>query len=270
MKNLMFAAGLTLLVAFGSVLKVARADRQLPSVTREPRTEQQNQQSESLKLRRHKITASVTSLDDVKVSQGMPVQKGQLLTDRTEQRLSLESQRDKLKGAIELMSQPMIKPAPLPQADFTKDEVNVAAAKAELEQLEQMPVQERRFTGELSTILDHKIIEDEAKLSEDRLKAEIKLQKALADLNEAKNDYAYQQYEHSLKMQQYQSNLQRQQYQLGQLMAQLQDVEDKLDRLAVVKAPVSGQIRRVKVTGQSDRQISVEITIDPNENTQES
>lgn len=263
MKSLIVAAGLIALVIVGAADKIARADRKsLPSLKSSPSPTEQPA-SEEVKLRRHKIMANVTSLDDVKVNPGTLVEKGQLLTDKTEQRLSLESQRDKLKVAIELMSQPMVAPATLPTGDFTKAEVNVAATQAELEQLGDMPIPERRFTGELASILDHKIIEDAAKLSEERLKAEIKLQKALADLNEAKNQYAYQQYEHSLKMQQYQSNLQRQQYQLGQLMAQLQDVEDKLERLAVVKSPAAGRIRRVKVIGQNDRTIQVEITIDP-------
>ncbi|MEB3830118.1 hypothetical protein, partial [Phormidium sp. CCY1219] len=108
-----------------------------------------------------------------------------------------------------------------------------------------------------------------ADLREKKIQAAIDLQMAIAKLAAAKGDYQQRLYEHSIQQQRFQESKQRQQYQLGLLLRQAAEVEDKLDRLAVVRSPVAGKIRRVKVASQSDRTISIEVTIDPDdENTE--
>ncbi len=220
-------------------------------------------------IRRHRITLNVTSLEDVKVQEGDQVESGQFLSDRTEQRLKLEAQRDRLKGAIAQMSQPLTPIAALPEPDFSKELLTIEEAKLKLNQLQNVPLPDFRAKGEFRQTLDFNVIEQKATLEQQKLQAEIDLQKAIADLAEAKNAYQYQQYEHSLKMQQYQSNIQRQQYQIGELLAQLQKVEDDLERIAGVRSPASGRVRRVKVLGQSDRNIQIEVLIDPREKPSE-
>lgn len=45
-------------------------------------------------------------------------------------------------------------------------------------------------------------------------------------------------------------------------MNQVQEVEKELGELVEVRSPYSGRIRRVKVLGQNERLIQVEITLD--------
>ena len=88
------------------------------------------------------------------------------------------------------------------------------------------------------------------------------MERAYAALDEAKLNYQKQQYEHSLKVSDYQTLLQRQQYQIASLQAQLDKVDEDLDKLTAVISPYRGKIRRVKILGQNERTINVEVTLD--------
>lgn len=94
------------------------------------------------------------------------------------------------------------------------------------------------------------------------LSASINLEKAIASLDEAKLNYQKQQYEHSLKVSDYQTSLQKQQEQVNSLQLQLDKVNDELETLVSVYSPYRGKVRRVKILGQSERDINVEVTLD--------
>jgi chromosome segregation ATPase len=85
---------------------------------------------------------------------------------------------------------------------------------------------------------------------------------AIASLDEAKLNYQKQQYEHSLKVSDYQTSLQKQQEQVNSLQTQLDTVDEELEQLTSVYSPYRGKVRRVKILGQSERDISVEVTLD--------
>jgi chromosome segregation ATPase len=85
---------------------------------------------------------------------------------------------------------------------------------------------------------------------------------AIASLDEAKLNYQKQQYEHSLKVSDYQTSLQKQQEQINSLQTQLDTVDEELEQLTSVYSPYRGKVRRVKILGQSDRNINVEVTLD--------
>lgn len=224
-----------------------------------------------IKMRRHRIDLSVSSLDDVKVREGDKIAAGDLLSDRTEQRLALESQKEALNMAIEQARQPLPPLAPLPQPDFSREEIAIAEARANIEALDRVQLPVMRFKPvALQQVADYDALRAAADLREKKIQAAIDLQMAIAELAAAKGDYQQKLYEHSIQQQRFQESQQRQQYQLGLLFRQAAEIEDKLDRLAVVRSPVGGRIRRVKVTNQSDRTISVEVTIDPDENTEDS
>ena len=54
---------------------------------------------------------------------------------------------------------------------------------------------------------------------------------------------------------------QQQSYQKAQLLNDLQDIEEKIELMTAINSPYSGSIRRVKILGQSDRNIQVEISL---------
>ena len=81
-------------------------------------------------------------------------------------------------------------------------------------------------------------------------------------MSEAKTRYQQQKYEHSIQLATHQTYLQKQQFELASLTSQLQEVEKDLGELVAVRSPYSGRVRRVKVLGQNERDISVEVTVD--------
>lgn len=228
--------------------------------------------SGEIRMRRHRVNLTVSSLDDVKVREGDQVNAGDLLSDRTEQRLALESQKEALNRAIE-QSQRLLPPlAPLPEPDFSRQEIAIVKARAEIQILEETQLPVTRFRPEnpqLHEVADFGALQAAADLRERKIQANIALQMAIAELAAAKGDYQQKLYEHSIQQQRFQQSQQQQQYQIGLLVRQAAEIEDKLDRLAVVRSPVNGRIRRVKTTGQSDRTISVEVTIDPSKSNEE-
>lgn len=222
------------------------------------------------RMRRHRINLSVSSLDDVKVREGDQVREGDLLSDRTEQRLTLESQREALNMAIEQARRPLPPLAPLPEPDFSKQEIAIAQAKANLEMLEQIPLPQKRFKPiNLQEVGDFNALKASTDLQQQKIQAAINLQMAVADLANARNQYQQSLYEHSIQQQRVAESQQRQNYQLGLLLRQVSDIDEKLNTIARVTSPVDGTVRAVKVVNQADRTINVEVTINPDRDEQE-
>lgn len=265
---------LTFLIVLGWILPTSSQSdnvRPLEPMVSEITTGEETTSGE-IRMRRHRVNLTVSSLDDVKVREGDQVNEGDLLSDRTEQRLALESQKESLNRAIE-QSQTLLSPlAPLPEPDFSRSEISIVKARAEIEILQQTQLPITRFRPEnpqLHEVADFNALQAAANLRERKIQANINLQMAIAELAAAKGDYQQKLYEHSIQQQRFQQSQQQQQYQIGLLVRQAAEIEDKLDRLAVVRSPVAGRIRRVKTTGQSDRTITVEVTIDPNRDDKE-
>lgn len=206
------------------------------------------------------VTLTVSDLKEIKVKEGDAVTKGQILSDRTSDREPLEARAKQLDIAIKQMSLPDPGVANLPTSNYATQEVAIAKAKLNLKLLEQTPVPEFRFkVDELNQIHDKKVIEKKAQIQEEKTRAAMELNGAIASLEKARTEYQQQQYQHSLAALQHQTSQKRQQYEVASLLAQQQEVETKLKEVASVRAPYAGTIRRIKVLGQKDRDIQVEI-----------
>ena len=101
-----------------------------------------------------------------------------------------------------------------------------------------------------------------ADLKRRELTASIGVEQAIARLDEAKLNYQKQQYQHSRYISDYQVALQKQQEQVNSLQTQLDKVDEELEQLTSVYSPYRGKVRRVKVLGQTERSINVEVTLD--------
>ena len=230
--------------------------------------------------KRHRIQVQVISLNDLKIVEGSEVAAGQIISDRTEERQSLEAQRNQIDISIKQLSTPMSKVAELPPPSFAVQEAAIARIKSEMELIDSKPSLPPtpapffRFKDEkLKNLLEaekiNKIADDirteaseRAKVSEAKAKLAIELNQAIAVLDKAQSDHQHQQYQHSLNLIRQQSEMQRQQYQVASLVAQKQEIEAKLREITQINSPVSGRIRRIKNLGQKDRQISLEVVID--------
>jgi hypothetical protein len=242
----------------------------------------QLKKSETKQSKRHRIQVQVISLNDLKIAEGSEVIAGQIISDRTEERQSLEAERNQVDNAIQQLSIPASQLAELPPPNFAVEEAAIEQLKNELQLLDSRPSEVQgetffRFKDEnLRKLLEPEKLEkvaekvaesanNQIKLSESKAKLAGQLNSAIAALHKAKSNYQHQQYEHSLNLVRQQAEMQRQQYQIASLVGKKQEIEGKLREITQIKSPVSGRIRRIKNLGQKDRQINLEVVIDVTE-----
>jgi len=185
---------------------------------------------------------------------------------------------------------------PLPDISYQQYEAAIEKAKNEAKQQEEIINLKRREIDYLKGIegLDSAIIEHEInKLSnlENQLKsAKAEIELGIGKLLSAKEARKQDEYQHQLnvtrqieeenqalsfyqkQIAENQINYQRaistfekevrdRDYQFTQLKIQLSSVEDSIARLAVIRSPYNGKIRRIKFTGQIDNKLGVELTM---------
>ncbi len=221
---------------------------------------------------RHKINCNVTSLEDVKVAKKQAVTVGQTLCDRTEKRASLESKKQQLE--LSLQQKPMVSVAAeqltLPPADFSTYETAMNAARAELSRLQSLPTIETfHYDNTMAQIMEPQRFNQQQKQQQQIANARYQLAEAISNLNEAKMKRQEDKFKWLSQQQQRQQNLLIQQqeaeqqwnYQKAMILNNLQEVEEKLEQITAVKSPYAGNVRRVKVVSQSERNINVEISL---------
>lgn len=217
------------------------------------------------KRKRHKINVTITSMDDLKVKEKDRIFEGQIISDRSTDRKRLEAKKQQLNIAIAQLSLPLPELAKLPEPNLAQETIAIKRAEVELDiatkALENQP--NKPFIQDwLNEAMDARAVKQESALKERQIRAGIRLEAALARMSEAKTRYQQQKYEHSIQLATHQTYLQKQQFELASLTSQLQEVEKDLGELVAVRSPYSGRVRRVKVLGQNERDISVEVTVD--------
>ena len=215
--------------------------------------------------KRHKITVTLTSPENLKVTEGERIKEGDVISDRTQARQQLEARKQKLELAIKQLSLPLHQLSPLPEPNFAQEELAIAQAKMELDLATQAleSSTELPFKEEwMNEAMRPEKVKERASLKERQIKAAIALESSLARLSEAKTRYQQQQYQHAIQLAAHQTNLQKQQYDLVSLSNQLQEVEQELGELVQVRSPYGGRVRRVKILGQNERLITAEVTLD--------
>lgn len=249
----------------------------VPSLQKQPII--QLQQSASKSTKRHRIQVQVVSLNDLKIAEGSEVVVNQIISDRTDERKSLEAERDQIDNAIKQLSIPTSKLAEIPEPNFGIEEATIQQIKDEIKLMESnqatpLPETSFRFKDEtLRGLLEANKLEQRAKaitneannrtkLAESKARLVGQLNSAIAALHKAKSNYQHQQYEHSLNLVRQQSEMQRQQYQIASLVGKKQEIEGKLREITQIKSPVAGKVRRIKNLGQKDRTINLEVVID--------
>lgn len=248
-------------------VQASASSPQVPVIQKAP-AQIQLKKKETKSIKRHRVQIQVISLTDLKVVEGSQVTQGQVLSDRTEERQSLEAQKKQIEISVKQLSTPLSQVAELPSGNFSIQEAAIARIKGEIDLLNQPKLEEvyRFKTPQLRQLLETEKLkaqaEDQIKISESKVKLAMELNQAIAALDKARSDYQHQQYQHSLNLIRQQTEMQRQQYQAASLIAQKQEIESKLAEITQIKSPVSGKIRRIKNLGQKDRKISLEIVID--------
>ena len=256
----------------------------------------QQTQTETTTPRRLNITVNVTEPDDLKVSEGEQIAKGEIIADRERERTRLTAQQKQLQLSLDRLKAASITPPAAPQAvpptmalppiSYLEQEAAVEKTKSAIASIESELELKQSEIDYLSGVknLDPIILEHErAKLKQLKQKHTgivREYQLAMGKMQTAKDSRKYQEYQASLnsvrrveEMNQARLNYQRQlaeyeqrltdrEFQVTQLQEKLNDIENAIAILSVVKSPYAGTVRRVRWLGQSpDGSLTAEVTL---------
>lgn len=226
---------------------------------------------------RFRIKLTLTAPDDLKVREGDNIIAGQILADKVRDRVRLEFERDNLKREIDRLrkrmnaSIPGVKP--LPEANFLEETAAIETARQKsLDAIRQREQQERKIDVLLNmeqSELPEEVIPHEQLLLEQRQREENQaraaVELAIGKLNKAKELRQREEYSHSLEMSKraiaVREHELKTQGAIADLEARLSQVEVSLSQLSAVRSPYSGRIQKIKFIGQSDNNLTVELTL---------
>jgi len=257
----------------------------IPALTPSP-PEQITQPETDTAPSRLTISVAVADPDDLKVSVGDRLSVGDLIADRTRERQRLEAQQQQLVLALERLQTATIS-TPLPPATppavleptYLEEEAAIARAAATVEQAQQAIALKDRELSYLRALdnLNPLILEHE---QVKRQELEQQLEAKLRDYQLALGQRSTREYQHSivsaetvsaqnrdaLDYQQqwltYEQRLRDRDYQVSQTQLRLDEVNNAIANLAVVRSPYAGRIRQVQWLGQNpDGSLDVELTL---------
>jgi hypothetical protein len=226
---------------------------------------------------RFKIKLTLTAPDDLKVREGDNIIAGQILADKVRDRIRLEFERDNLKREIGRLRTRMNASIPgvksLPEANFLEETAAIETARQKsLDAIRRREQQERKIEVLLNMeqselpeeIIPHEqILLEQRQREENQARAAVEL--AIGKLNKAKELRQREEYNHSLEMSKralaVREHELKTQAAIADLEARLSQVEVSLSQLSAVRSPYSGRIQKIKFIGQSDNNLTVELTL---------
>ena len=224
------------------------------------------QEQTTYKRNRHTITLVLSQLSDLKVEEGQRINVGDIISDRTAERTKLQAKLQRLSASLSRAKLPLRELKPVPVPKFQTELIALKQAQFNLDAIvQQINNFDQKFHHKDPwhvQVFESEKVQQLAELKRQELAASINVEKAIAALDEAKLNYQKQQYEHSLKVSDYQTLMQRQQAQITSIQSQLDKVDEELEQLTSVYSPYRGKVRRVKILGQNERSINVEVTLD--------
>jgi len=224
------------------------------------------QQQTPYKQNRHTITLILSQLSDLKVEEGQRINVGDIISDRTTERTKLQAKQQRLSASLSRAKLPLRELKSVPVPKFQSELIALKQAQFNLDAIvQQINNFDQKFHHKDPwhvQVFESEKVQQLAELKRRELEASINVEKAIAQLDEAKLNYQKQQYEHSLKVSDYQTLMQKQQEQVISLQTQLDKVDEELEQLTSVYSPYRGKVRRVKILGQNERSINVEVTLD--------
>ncbi|MFG6107183.1 hypothetical protein U2F10_33415 [Leptothoe sp. EHU-05/26/07-4] len=232
------------------------------------------------------ISVSVADPEDLKVKEGDQVFATQLLADRGRERRQLEAQAKQLDLALHRLEVATITP-PLPPATppaierptYLEQNAAIDRAKANVDQAEaaiQAKHQEMAYLAELPN-LNPLVLEHEsanlAELQREHTAAARDYQLALGKRSTAEYEHSRavavdasarnrDQLSYQNQWAQYEQRLRDRDYQISQTRLKLDEIDNAIANLAIIRSPYAGRIRRVKWLGQdASGLLNVEITL---------
>ena len=236
--------------------------------------------------RRLTINVAVADVEDLKVAEGDRVIVGQLIADQSRQRQRLEAQAQQLDLTLHRLQVATIS-APLPpkrppiilDPTYLEETAAIDQAKATIDQAEAAIAakhQEIDYLSDLDGIEPIVMEHETAKLAElqrqhtaavrgyqlatgKRSTAEyhhsITMAEAIANQN--RDHLTYQR-----QVAEYEQRLRDREFQISQIQLRVDEINEALETLAVIRSPYAGRVRRIKWLGQgTDGLLSAEVTL---------
>ena len=236
--------------------------------------------------RRLTINVAVADVEDLKVAEGDRVIVGQLIADQSRQRQRLEAQAQQLDLTLHRLQVATIS-APLPPKrpptilapTYLEETAAIDQAKATIDQAEAEIAAKRQEIDYLSDLdgIEPIVLEHEAAklkgLQRDHTEAirgyqlatgkrstaeyqhSITLAEAIANQN--RDHLTYQR-----QVAEYEQRLRDREFQISQTQLRVNEINEAIETLAVIRSPYAGRVRRIKWLGQgTDGLLSAEITL---------
>jgi hypothetical protein len=243
-----------------------------------------------------KMKLEISSPDDLKVKLGEVVTIGQILADRSFERNRLDLQKSSLLSSITkltIANNPPLEPKLAPQIDklpeisFSEEEANINNADIRIsDSKEKLRLQERKVDT-IATLPPDSVPSSVAvheqqvlvRLEKELEKAKGDKELTIAKLQKAKDVRAYDEYRYSVDRaknaheqnqaftnydrakSEFQKSEQERNVELANLQQKINEVDNQLANLALVRSPYNGKIKRLKFTGQNNNSLTVELLL---------
>lgn len=212
--------------------------------------------------KRHTITVTVSSPEDIKVEEGDRITEGEVIADRTKEREKLIQQRDQLQLVINKAIQATPLPSAPPEPSYAAQQAAVEEAREMVAYWKQLPKPEYRFKQEdLILSLDAETVEKRQTLAQKRIEAQQELNSAIANLQDAKSRYQRELYNHNINLSKEEANQRQREMDVLRLREKLDNLNQQIGELSVVRSPYAGRVRRVKIINQNNLTITAEVTL---------
>ena len=212
--------------------------------------------------KRHTITVTVSSPEDIKVEEGDRITEGEVIADRTREREKLEEQRDQLNLAITKATQPTMTLPPPPEPSYAAELAAVDQAREMIAYWEHLPEPEYRFKQEdLIVSFDQETVEKRQGIAQKRIEAQHQLNGAIANLQTAKSRYQRELYNYNINLSKAEADQRQREMDVLRLREQLDNLNEQIGELSVIRSPYAGRVRRVRIVSQNNLTITAEVTL---------
>jgi len=255
------------LIAMASPVRVANIAlmpiRSPEMVTAQQSLEQPLEQPPVTSTRkRHTITVTVSSPEDIKVEEGDRITEGEVIADRTKEREKLIQQRDQLQLVINKAMQATPIPPPPPEPSYAAQQAAVAEAREMVAYWKQLPQPKYRFKQEdLIVSLDTETVEKRQDIAQKQIEAQQELNSAIANLQDAQSRYQRELYTYNINLSKAEADQRQREMDVLRLREKLDNLNQQISELSVVRSPYAGRVRRVKIMNQNNLTITAEVTL---------
>jgi len=212
--------------------------------------------------KRHTITVTVASPEEIKVEEGDRVAKGAVIADRTRERQALIQQRNQLQLQLEKASEPTPTPPPPPKPSYSAEKAAVEEAKEMVAYWKNVPKPEYRFKQQdLNLRFDQKTARQRQEIAQNRMEAQQKLNSAIANLQEAKSRYQRELYNYQIKRSQAKADQRQQAIDVARLQEKLDNLNQEIEQFSIIRSPYAGRVRKVKIISQNNTNLTAEVTL---------